>query len=52
MGAEKQRAEALVLHAEAVVLHAEAVVLHAELMVLQAEVAGFEIVYFVMCANI
>ena len=45
MGAEKQRAEALVLHAEAVVLHAE-------LMVLQAEVAGFEIVYFVMCANI
>jgi len=52
VGAEKQRAEALVLHAEAVVLHAEAVVLHAELMVLQAEVAGFEIVYFVMCANI
>ena len=52
MGAEKQLAEALVLHAEAVVLHAEAVVLHAELMVLQAEVAGFEIVYFVMCANI
>ena len=45
MGAEKQLAEALVLHAEAVVLHAE-------LMVLQAEVAGFEIVYFVMCANI
>ena len=45
MGAEKQRAEALVLHAEAVVLHAEQ-------MVLQAEVAGFEVVYFVMCANI
>jgi len=45
VGAEKQLAEALVLHAEAVVLHAE-------LMVLQAEVAGFEIVYFVMCANI
>jgi len=45
VGAEKQRAEALVLHAEAVVLHAE-------LMVLQAEVAGFEIEHFVMCANI
>jgi len=45
VGAEKQRAEALVLHAEAVVLHAE-------LMVLQAEVAGFEVVYFVMYANI